>query len=326
VTHRVPPPDFRYVWLTPASGSIALAITAATAAMGGAGMLLWGSDYPLPAGVLLGGTALAASALSLHAVEHWRRARFLGARASEAAMAIVPWGILVNPDTELRILRWPGVRRVTVDVAHSLRGGTPTAVISVVTVDTGRERLAGRAWGAVGLERLTVNLDAYAEEAARPVAFDLEGLEAAEDGATEPVMAELLARASDLCTTGRGAALLGLAPGGYRSIASRTAGPETIALLRGILDSSASLPGLPGSRADARPLAAIVAVLLDARTLVPDLLRLVSAPHPIVAAVAKAAALRLGAPQSRAGAVDEVAAFLFEEDRQRLERWAVAAD
>jgi hypothetical protein len=289
--------------------------------VGGAGALLCGSDYPLPAGVLLGGAALAASALSITGVAHVRRARFPGARTCKAAMAIVPWGILVNPDTELRILRWPGIRRITVDVAHSLRGGTPTAVTSVVTVDTGRERLAGRAWGAVGLEGLTVNLDAYAAEAARPVALDLEGLEAAGDGATEPVMADLLARAGDLCATGRGAVLLGLPPGGYRSMASRIAGPETVALLRGILDSTA---GLPGSPADARPIASIVAVLLGARQLVPDLLRLVSAPHPIVAAVAKAAALRLGAPQSRAGAVDEVAAFLFEEDQQRLERWAVA--
>ena len=322
MAHKVPPPDFRYVWLTPAPGSLALAITAATAAMGTAGALLWGSAYSLSAGVLLGGAALAASALSIKGALRWRRAHGFGesGRTREAAMAIVPWGILVDPDTELRILRWPGVRRITVDVAHSLRGGTPTAVASVVTVDTGRERLAGRTWGAVGLEGLTVNLDAYAEEAARPVALDLEGLEAAGDGATEPVMDALLTRAGDLCSTGRGAVLLGLPPGGYRSMASRTAGPETVALLRGILDSSAT--GLP---ADARPLASIVAVLLGARQLVPDLLRLVSAPHPIVAAVAKAAALRLGAPQSRAGAVDEVAAFLFEEDQQRLEHWAVSA-
>jgi hypothetical protein len=64
-------------------------------------------------------------------------------------------------------------------------------------------------------------------------------------------------------------------------------------------------------------------VLVGARELVPQLLHLVSAPHPIVAATAKAAALRLGAPQCRAGAIDEVAAFLFDEDRERLERWAI---
>jgi hypothetical protein len=237
-------------------------------------------------------------------------------------MAIVPWGVLIDPDNEPRVLRWPGIRRITVEVSHTLRGGTPAAVASVVTVDTGRELLAGRAVGAVGLEELTVHLDAYAEEAARPVALDLDGLEEAGDGATEPVMSDLLGRARDLCTTGRGAVQLGLPPGGYRSMGASTAGPDTLALLRSILGGSPHTPG-PGP-ADARPLASIVAVLLDARELVPDLLRLVSAPHPVVAAVAKAAALRLGAPQSRAGAVDEVAAFLFEEDHQRIEHWAAA--
>ena len=299
----------------PAPASATLAITAATALAAGAGAILWGgAQHPLSAGVLVVGAAMAAGTIARGG--RLSRVRF-GAR--EAAMAIVPWGVLVDPDTDLRILRWAAVHRVTVDVSHALRGGTPVTVASVVTVDTGRELLVGRATGAVGLEGLTVNLQAYASEAARPVAVDLEGHEAAADGATEPVMAELLAHASDLCSTGRGAAILGLPPGGYRSMASATAGPETLDLLRSILGSGPDLP------ADARPLASIVAVLLGARELVPDLLRLVSAPHPIVAAVARAAALRLGAPQSRAGTVDEVAAFLFAEDHERIAAWAAGA-
>ncbi len=300
----------------PVRASATLAMTAATALATGAGAFLWsGGHHPLEGGALLLGAVLAAGGLSLDGIARWRRGR-LGAR--EAAMAIVPWGVLVDPDSEMRVLRWPGIHRITVEVAHTMRGGTPAALASVVTVDTGRELLAGCAVGAVGLEDLTVNLQAYAEDAARPVALDLDGLEGAGDGATEPVVSELLARATDLCTTGRGAMALGLPPGGYRSMASTTAGPETLELLRSILDGSPTFP------ADARPRASIVAVLLGARELVPDLLRLVSAPHPVVAAVAKAAALRLGAPQSRAGAGDEVAAFLFEDDHDRLERWAAA--
>ena len=310
VARRVSPPDFRYVWLAPARRSATVAISAATALAAGGAALLWSGDPRPFTGILIAATTLAAGILAT------RRGRRAGRRVREAAMAVVPWGILVDPDTEPRVLRWPGIRGITVEVAHSLRGGTPTAIASVVTVDTGRELLAGRAVGAVGLEELTVNLDAYAEEAARPVALDLDGLEAAGDGATEPVVSELLGRARDLCSTGRGAAQLGLPPGGYRSMASTTAGPETVDLLRSVLSSTPSLP------ADVRPLASVVAVLLDARELVPDLLRLVSAPHPVVAAVAKAAALRLGAPHSRAGAVDEVAAFLFEDDHRRLEQWA----
>jgi hypothetical protein len=236
----------------------------------------------------------------------------------EVAMAIVPWGVLVEPDTDPRVLRWPAVRSVGVQVLHTMHGGTPAVVSSVVTVRTFHESLAGRTAGPVGLEGLTVNLEAYAEEAARPVALDLEGFEASGNGATEPVMADLLRRAADLCESARGAAHLGLPPGGYRSVASRTAAPETIALLRRILGGSLS----SAEPADPRPLAAIVAARLGASALVPDLLRLVSSPHPVVAAVAKAAAIRLGAPRNRAGAIEEVAAFLFEEDYDQISRWA----
>src|SRR6185312_15709020 len=87
-----------------------------------------------------------------------------GRTVREVAMAVVPWGVLVDPDTEPRVLRWTGIRGINVDVIHRLWGGTPEAVASVVTVDTGRELLVGRAGGAVGLEALTVNIDAYAEE------------------------------------------------------------------------------------------------------------------------------------------------------------------
>lgn len=313
MARRVPPPDFRYVWLIPGPGSAVIALSAAAATATGLGAALWtGGRHPLLADLLVMGAALAAGIVSTR-----RQSRRAGTR--DVVMAVVPWGVVVEPDTQPRVLRWPAIRKVTVDVAHAMRGGTPLVVASVVTVDTGRERLTGRTPGAAGLERLTVNLGAYAAEAARPVALDLDGEEEAGDGATEPVMAELLARAEDLCGTGRGAARLRLPPGGYRAVASRTAGPETLAILRGVLawDGEAE-----GGRADARPLAAVVAVLLGARELVPELLRLVSSPHPVVAAVAKAAAIRLGAPRNRAGSIDEVAAFLFEDDRRRITGWA----
>lgn len=289
-----------------------MALTTAGAAVATTGALLWGNGHhPLAAAILAAGAALGAGAL----VGGERNRLRAPARAREVAMAIVPWGILVEPDAEPRVLRWPAVRKVTVDSAHTMRGGTPAVLASVVVVDTGRELLAGRALGAVGLEALQANLDAYAEEAARPVALDLEGLTPA-DGATEPVVAELLARADDLCSTGRGALRLGLPPRGYRSIAAADAGPETVALLRGILANGGE------GAADARPLASMVAVLLRAQSLVPELLRLASSPHPLVAAVAKGAAMRLGAGKNRAGAIAEVSAFLFDEDLDRLERWA----
>jgi hypothetical protein len=343
---KVPPPDFRYVWLAPGPTPAAIAMAVATAGLGSLALALWGGGQrPLSLGLLLVGGGIVTFALA----STGERRRAAGVR--QAPMAIVPWGVVVDPDGEPRVLRWPAIQRVSVDVTHSMRGGTPAVVASVVTVETGREAFSGRTAGAAGLEGLTVNLDGYAEESARPAALDLDGLEEAGDGATEPVVRELLQRAEALCSSSAGAARLGLPPGGYRAVASRAATPETVAILRAILNDGGSprqsmragKPALDPMRAreraldrgsasippathpdgpDPRPLAAVVAAALDARDLLPDLLRLVSCPHPLVAAVAKASALRMGAPMSRAGALDEVSAFLFEEDYRDLERWA----
>jgi hypothetical protein len=314
VPRNVKPPDFRYVWLTP--GPSSTAVTAAIGSIGTAalGVALWGADpRALSLGLTLGVGAVAAFALT----NSDRRALALrGAR--EVAMAIVPWGVIVAPDTEPRVLRWPAVRRVTVDVKHALRGGTPSILASVVTVETDREILAGRASGAVGLERLVANLEAYAEESARPPARDLDGDEPMGDDATEPIAALLVRRAEELCASGAGAARLLLPPSGYRSVASRRAAPETLNELNEALKASSD------ALADPRPLAAILAGMLGARELVPDLLRLVSSPHPMVAAFAKAAALRLGAPLNQAGAVDELGPFLFDEDLDVIKAWAQA--
>lgn len=310
---KVQPPDFRYVWLTPGPSSpeVTLALgSMGTAAVGGA---LASANLQPSAVVLMASLVFMTVALV-------RRERRGGGRtrAQEVAMAVVPWGVIVAPDTDPRVLRWPAVRKVTVDVTHTMRGGTPFIVSSLVTVHTEREVLAGRASGAVGLERLVANLDAYAEEAARPAALDLDGNEAAGEGATEPVAALLLRHAEELCASGRGAARLALPPGGYRNIAARRAAPETLDALNAALDLR------PDTPADARPLAAIAAGMLGARDLVPDLLRLASSPHPLVAAFAKASALRLGAPPNRAGSVEELGAFLFEEDLDVIRAWTRA--
>jgi hypothetical protein len=52
------------------------------------------------------------------------------------------------------------------------------------------------------------------------------------------------------------------------------------------------------------------------------LLELVQSPHPLLAAIAKVAARKLGAPTSRAGALDEVAPFLHTEDMEAMAAWA----
>ncbi len=314
-SRRPPPPDFRYVGLTAAPTTSPAAALSATASLAAVGIgLLHAGQHPALLALGLAGAGVSAAA--------WLRApraRSIGG-ARPVAMAIVPWGVLVAPETDPRALRWPAIRQVTVDVRHTLRGGTPAAQSSVVTVFTDREVLAGRAPGAVSLEALMANLEAYAAEAARPVALDLDGLEPLPDGVSEPAVGLMLRAARVALSGADGAARLRLPPGTYRSVSTGLAAPETVAALGEILGS-----GLDAS-ADARPLAALCAALLGARALVPGLVTLVSSPHPVVAGCAKAAALRLGAPKSRAGALDEVEAFLFPEDLELLEAFARGED
>lgn len=317
-----PPPDFRYVWLVPGPSFRALTIAAGTVGLSSLGLALGpeAAAWSLTSGSLPIGLAVAGgAAFAVGLVRQIQRPK-APSGAREVNMAIVPWGVLVDPGAEARILRWSAIRKVEVAVKHTLRGGTPAIVSSVVTVETEHDVLAGHAVGAVGLESLTVNLDAYADEASRPLAADLDGMEILDEDGLGPVVGLLLRHAQELCSTSQGAARLHLPAGDYRRALLRAPGPETLAVL------GRALAGDVAGSADPRPIAAICAALLGAKEVTPRLLRLSSSPHPVVAAVARAAALRLGVAPAKVGSIEEVDEFLFEEDRETIARIAAGID
>jgi hypothetical protein len=236
------------------------------------------------------------------------------ARRDPVAMAIVPWGILVQQEIAPRVLRWAAVKNVQVEMIHGRDGGTPSTLWSVVTIETEHECLAGRTPGAVAIERLIAYVDAYAEEQAHPVALDLDGHRGAE-GPYEPVIEPLLSAArAAIAGVGPESSRLCLPAGYRRSIDG--ASPETAAILHSVLSDRS--PRSP----DPRAFAAIVAAELGAKLLAPCLVALVQSPHPVVAAVAKAAAHKLGVGAAKVGAVSEVAPFLHDLDVEALAAWA----
>lgn len=329
----VPLPDFRCVYLTPGSPG-GRGLTARQWRVVGAVGLALGLGSLVTQGLgAFAVVALAGSALAFRAAA--TRLRAHGAEHAQAPMVILPWGVVVDPEYETRILHWAAVREVSVQEKHVLRGGTPRVVSSRVTVRTRRERLRGSIGGTAGLEHLSANLRRYADEAARPIAADLDGRETVVDSGAEPVVEQLVSRARALCSTGEGAVRLGLPAGSYRQAALPSASAETTMALRAILSEGASAAATSapddsgverGATPDPRPLAAVVAAHLGATALVPDLLRLSSAPHPVVAAVATACALRLGATPNRAGTLDEVAQFIRDDDLVALREWARGPD
>jgi len=299
----VPGPSFRAVTIAAglvSASSLGLVLGPETAAAS----FVSGS---LPLGIAVAGGAACAVGL----MRQWQRQRLqVGAR--EVSMAIVPWGIVVDPGGEPRILRWPAVRGIEVEVRHSSSGGTPTIVSSLVTVRTDFDVLSGHAAGSVGLESLSVNFPAYAEEAGRVLSIDLEGMEPVGDGDLFAGVGILLQKAEEFCCSSGGGAYLALLPGGYRRRSARAYSPETIFLL------SRALRGDVAGEADPRVMAAILAGILGAREVLPELLRLSGSPHPVVAAMARASALRLGAVPAKVGSLEEVAEFLYAEDYQAV--------
>lgn len=311
MARTAPPPDFRYVGLEPGPSARQVALIAAGLGVAtfGVGLALGGGAE---AGTLLAAGAIGAVTTVLVARLRGPTARGLVAR--QAPMAIVPWGVLVHSELTPRVLRWAAVRSVEVAFVHEMDHATPATRWSVVTIATERELLGGRVRGGVSLERLEAHLERYAEEAARPVAGDLDGATALDDG-LEPGFELLLNQARRLLDTGALSERLSLSPVSYRAARAARPSAEALALLSSALDAGLDAP------ADPRPLAAVIAAELSATALLDAIADLTTSPHPFVAAVSRAAALRLGADPKRVGALDEVAEFVATSDLERIEAW-----
>lgn len=293
---RAPPPDFRYVGLALRDGSrLGRAVVPAATLLAFAGAALHG-------GLLEAAWAAPAAFATLDAAR-----RLLVGRGGKDALVVVPWGVLVVTGGALRAIPWHAVRDVDLDVRHGKDGGTAVVTESTVIVLTARDRLVGVTAGAVGLESAIGNRDRWGAESACPIAEDLEGGAPLLVEAAAPLFAELSEVAMWLADAPRDSGVV--APiAGYRGSSDASSWRGSSTRLRAILRSREI------TAADPRPLAALVAARIGAVACIPDLLRLVSAPSGFLALVAKACALRLGAPLERAGALEEVAAFVPPED------------
>jgi hypothetical protein len=295
-------------------------VTAAAVALG-ASAALAASSVPLSVrhALLTGAVAAGLAAFALH------DARRAPPPSGSVRMGIVPWGVLVHADEAPRVLRWAAVRRIEVvtsparglgGLSWGWSGGWSSTVSSRVVVETDHDRFTGSAIGAAPLERLIQHLGAYAEEQATPIALDLEGARAAE--MLEPECEPLFGAARSWLETARAAVELDLPSAGYRRAAACASSPRAVEVLRRILRDRRP------RAADPRAFAAVISAEVHASELAPDLVALTQCPHPLVAAVAKQAAIRLGVPRVRVGALDEVSPFLFEGDAARLEAWGSA--
>lgn len=314
-----PAPDFRYVGVAPVKTSALAQLLywiGGGAALGGATFGRAGHSLHDALGASLLG-AVAAGAM--HVFSTHKSAKKDGEHQAPAPpMGIVPWGVLIESEEEPRALRWPAIERVEVRSKFIRQGAIDSTAFSLLTIHTARERFVGRAIGDVPLDRLEAHLEAYSRESSHRIAMDLDGARPA-SAHLAPVVEALLSAAREYLASSAAVLRLSLSGTDYRRASSLVPSRHAIEELRSVLVDRRDM------MIDPRPFAAILAAEFRATELAKEILALVQSPHPLVAAVAKASARKLGVAVSRAGSVEEVAPFLYGEDVLTLDAWVASA-
>jgi hypothetical protein len=258
------------------------------------------AGHPL-AGLVFGGLVGTASALLAS----------LRPPQVERGFAMVPWGLLVDGPQEVTAVRWSGVHDLDVRY-RATRDGT---VRTRVAIDSVVGSLVGWASDAVDVGALAGNLDLVAAASSRPLATDLAGEEGARDG--EPFVERVLDAARKLVDL-EGDRVFGLAPASYREGHGPASEPSRIAGTLRALGEKAL-----GS-ADPWGLIAAIAGELRLSAFSSNLGRLANAPHPGVAAIARAALARIkrGEEQEEGEEIDALTWFVQPDELSRLRAWA----
>lgn len=309
------PPEMRYQYLRAGPGRSPWAVRGIAGAIGLGGAVTLALVTNLR---ILLGTAPVIAAIVGGLFRGF--ARLLGPSKDyrAAPVAIVPWGILVDPDTEPRALPWPKVRELSftrVDRQGSRNNDAPAVTIMLFDTEAGVVQAQGD--DGEWVSSIDAFAPRFARSALRGPAGDLTGTDPLDTTGLPPTLA-LLRRAEAVLDSADGRSSLGIEAGNYRTISSKTAGPETKQILRDALWND-------GSPLDPGPLAAVLTAELGVTDLLPDLLRLILSTSPLLAATARAAARKLGASPAHAGSLDEIAHFLPEQDLTELRRWTDAS-
>ncbi|MBK7400532.1 MAG: hypothetical protein IPJ34_30835 [Myxococcales bacterium] len=228
-----------------------------------------------------------------------------------AGVALVPWGLLVERASDTSAIRWSGVQTLHVAYHKAYDG----SVYARVEIDSIAGRFVGFAPDTIDLGALGNHLDRVVAASARPLALDLEGGVAVEDGAQ---FAERTLSAARRLVSTLGEAL-GLAPASYRGAQMAAKHEEpVIAALRAQAERVSEREEEPWA------LLAAVAGELRLHRFAPELHRLAAAPHPAVAAVARAAVQRLAREPADDADEETLGWFVDANDLATLRAWSRA--
>jgi hypothetical protein len=280
-----------------------------------AGLLALGEYGKLAA--LLGGPAVAAVYIGVGALV--ARRRWGSMPPVPVAMAFTPWGVVLDPNRRPTAVHWLAIsdldhERIEGRRRNAYRGERPAD--SVVRIVYEQKRHVGKRDFESELEGLEALWRKLAREQARPVALGLEPGSPKLERSPSRAFATLHDAVRAYLASEGGQSALFDHRGGYRE-RERVLRPEAKERLL------ARLREPPGELEHA-PFAAVLAAELGVVEAIRVLAEQILTPHPFVAAVLKAAALRLGAPPMLPGTIDEVRPFLPDEELDALSAWVKA--
>lgn len=229
-------------------------------------------------------------------------------------ISIVPWGLVLDPERRPEPIRWSKIKRLSHTILTKNRRDDEHAPRRAMFLfDLGTRRIQCVADEGSWVQMVHAFRPRLAISSARPPASDLAGTSALETTGL-PLSLALIRRAQALIASAEGRAMLGLEGGSYRTTSSGIAGERTRQMLyQAFWDAE--------SHYDPGPIATILAAELQVKTLLPHLLELILAPTPILAAAARASAVKLGATLMSAGSLDEVRWFIPTIDIDELRAW-----
>lgn len=233
------------------------------------------------------------------------------AKLRRAAFRIVPWGVITAVAHG-----WDEIDQIVHESLKQQDGtndrGWPF-IKSFVYVDIDGERFQGVCDLKPALSGLPGLLRTFAAESERPIALDLDGEEAT-DPRTGVAFRRLLDAARRLRASPRGAELFDVRSSDYRTT-TRSLRDDGRAMLRGLMSRA------PGA-IDLAPFATVLAAELGEEGFEAELSILARSPCPLVAAIARAAAMRVGSGPSSFARRRELSAFLEAAEAHAIDAWA----
>jgi hypothetical protein len=226
------------------------------------------------------------------------------------ALEICPWGVFTK-----QWVPWRGVDQIAHTVEVERRRTTNDFIrSSVVRVRVNTEYFAGKRLEESVLEALDALLPIYKSQSSMPFAVGVDATSKPIAHDAPSAFRDILASSRAFLNSPAGRELTESASGSYREETRKVKPQTTLRLSQWLIEKPHKI--------DPAPFAAIIAAELDVRETIDELLALTMSPHPLVAAVARASANRMGVHPSRSFPIEETVPFLDADDLAAIRAWA----